>query len=85
MSVPREMPTPDLLIIAANARSLIANRGDLIREIRESGRKVEAAVPEADFLEEVHGLGIPVHKIRLRRPKGFRLRPSVVILSEAQA
>lgn len=57
----------DLLIVAANARSLIANRGDLIAEAVASRKPVEAAVPEADFLEEVEGLGIPIHKVKLSR------------------
>lgn len=58
---------PDLLIIAANARSLIANRGDLIAEARSRGRSVEAAVPSADYLEEVENLGIPIHRVQLSR------------------
>jgi len=57
----------DLLIIAANARSLIANRGDLIAEVRARGNLVEAAVPEKDFLAEVEGLGIPIHTVQLSR------------------
>ena len=58
---------PDLLIIAANARSLIANRGDLISSLTSAGRRVEAAVPEADYLEEVESLGILIHKVGLVR------------------
>lgn len=57
----------NLLIVAANARSLMANRGDLIAETIKLGKTVEAAVPEADFLEEVESLGIPIHKVRLSR------------------
>jgi len=57
----------DLLIIAANARSLIANRGDLIAEAKARGNLVEAVVPEKDFLVEVEDLGIPIRKIQLSR------------------
>jgi glycosyltransferase involved in cell wall biosynthesis len=60
-------PEPDLLIIAANARSLVANRGDLIAEAKSRGSSVEAAVPDVDYLEEVENLGIPIHKVQLSR------------------
>lgn len=56
-----------LLIVAANARSLIANRGDLISAAIASGKCVEAAVPVADYLDEVRDLGIPIHKVSLSR------------------
>lgn len=57
----------DLLIVAANARSLIANRGDLIREIRRRGQTVAAAVPRKDYLPEVEELGIPIYPFDLGR------------------
>ena len=56
-----------LLIIAGNARSLSANRQDLIRAIQTKGWQVEALVPTADYLPSVEGLGIPIHKISLGR------------------
>ncbi|WP_018881384.1 glycosyltransferase family 4 protein [Thioalkalivibrio sp. ALE30] len=63
----RERGGIDLLIIAANARSLIANRGDLIREIRARGHTVAAAVPRKDYLPEVEELGIPIYPFDLGR------------------
>ncbi len=56
-----------VLFVAANARSLIANRGDLIREMQELGHKVHALIPEYDFLPEVEDLGITWDLIRLSR------------------
>ena len=58
---------PDLLIIAGNARSLVANRGRLIAELKTRGRRVAAAVPLADWRPEVEQLGIDLHPIGLRR------------------
>ncbi|PRY67367.1 glycosyltransferase family 4 protein [Halomonas ventosae] len=57
----------DVLIVAGNARSLIANRGDLIREMLERGHAVAAAVPRADYLPEVEQLGIPVIPLDMAR------------------
>lgn len=57
----------DLLIVAANARSLIANRGDFIAGAIARRRAVEAAVPTADMLDEVQDLGIPIHGVKLSR------------------
>nr|WP_198034557.1 glycosyltransferase family 4 protein [Halomonas sp. 1513] len=57
----------DLLIIAGNARSLIANRGDLVKEMQARGLVVAAAVPTADYLPEVEGLGIEIHPIEMGR------------------
>ncbi len=56
-----------ILFVAANARSLIANRGDLIREMKELGHRVHALIPEYDFLPEVEELGITYDLIRLSR------------------
>ena len=56
-----------VLFVAANARSLIANRGDLIQEMKERGHRVHALIPDYDFLPEVHDLGISFDKIRLSR------------------
>lgn len=56
-----------LLIIAGNARSLVANRRDLIRAIQEQGWTVEALVPEDDYLDDVQELGILIHIISLGR------------------
>ena len=57
----------DILFIAGNTRSLIANRGDLIREMKQAGHNVSALVPEYDFLPEIADLDIPYRKIDLSR------------------
>lgn len=56
-----------VLFIAGNARSLIANRGDLIGAMREAGHEVHALVPSYDLLPEIEGLGIPWRAVGLRR------------------
>jgi glycosyltransferase involved in cell wall biosynthesis len=58
---------PLLLIVAANARSLVANRGDLIEAAKHEGWRVVALVPEVDYLDAVDGLGIEIRRIRLAR------------------
>ena len=55
------------LIVAANARSLIANRGDLIRELQDRGIHVMATVPTRDWLPEVEKLGIGLHPVQMGR------------------
>lgn len=55
--------------VAGNARSLVANRGDLIAELKLAGVKVSAAVPSEDFLESVYRLGVDVHKFELGRSR----------------
>lgn len=57
----------DVLILAGNARSLIANRGDLIHDMRTAGLDVAAAVPTADYLREVEELGIAIYPIEMGR------------------
>ena len=57
----------DLLFIAGNARSLIANRGALIRHLLARGQRVGALVPAADYLPEVETLGIPIWQFDMRR------------------
>jgi len=57
----------DVLIIAGNARSLIANRGDLIRTMCAHGLDVAAAVPTADYLQEVEELGITIYPVEMGR------------------
>jgi glycosyltransferase involved in cell wall biosynthesis len=69
-----------VLIIAANARSLIANRGDLIAEMRERGHSVSAAVPVEDYLEEVERLGIEIHTFALHRTGLSPLRDMATVL-----
>ena len=61
------MGSVNLLVLAANARSLIANRGDLIAEAMSHENSVEAAVPRADYLDDVNDLDIPIHKVQLSR------------------
>lgn len=55
------------MILAGNARSLIANRGDLIREMCTFGLQVSAAVPTADYLPEVEELGITIYPVEMGR------------------
>lgn len=57
----------DILIVAGNARSLIANRGDLIREMLEAGLSIAAAVPTADYLSDVDELGIAIYPFEMGR------------------
>lgn len=57
----------NVLIVAGNARSLIANRGDLIEDMKLRGWSVAAAVPCADYLSEVESLGIPVYRFAMGR------------------
>lgn len=57
----------DVLIIAGNARSLIANRGNLIADMLAQGMTVAAAVPIRDYLPEVDALGIPIYPVRMAR------------------
>lgn len=57
----------DLLILAGNARSLIANRGDLVKDMQARGLVVAAAVPTADYLPEVEELGIEIFPIEMGR------------------
>lgn len=57
-----------LVFIAGNARSLIANRGDLIMQLKGLGHEINALVPAYDFLPELDGLGIPYELIDLSRP-----------------
>lgn len=56
-----------VLFLAGNTRSLIANRGDLMRAMREAGHEVHALVPEYDLLPEIEELGIPWRAVGLRR------------------
>ncbi|MCG6656331.1 glycosyltransferase family 4 protein [Halomonas campisalis] len=55
------------MIFAGNARSLIANRGDLIRDMRAAGLSVAAAVPTVDYLPEVKELGITIYPVEMGR------------------
>lgn len=57
----------DVLVVAANSRSLIANRGDLIREMLALGYRVAAVVPNADYLPETEELGIDLYPIEMAR------------------
>lgn len=61
------MSSSHILFIAGNTRSLIANRGDLIKEMKRRGHQVTALVPEYDFMPEIEQLGIPYRKISLSR------------------
>ena len=62
-----ELGEADLVFIAGNARSLIANRGDLIRELQACGIRVGALIPRADYLPAARELNIPIKLIDLRR------------------
>jgi glycosyltransferase involved in cell wall biosynthesis len=57
----------DILFIAANARSLVANRGDLIRSLVKNGLKVGALVPKYDYLDTVNSLDIAIWTYNLDR------------------
>ncbi len=57
----------DVLFLAGNARSLIANRGDLIRDLQKAGLQIAAVIPTADYLPEVNELGIDVFPIEMNR------------------
>lgn len=56
-----------VLFIAGNTRSLIANRGDLIRAMQEAGHEVHSLVPDYDLLPEIEELGIEWQTVGLRR------------------
>ncbi|MBO8228672.1 glycosyltransferase family 4 protein [Prochlorococcus marinus XMU1414] len=56
-----------ILFIAGNARSLIANRKDLIFEILKRNYEVSAAVPKEDMLSEVKDLKIKIIPFYLSR------------------
>ena len=56
-----------ILFISGNARSLIANRGDLIRAMQAEGHVVSAAVPAEDMLDSVYDLGIEIYPFKLGR------------------
>ncbi|MFQ3788193.1 glycosyltransferase family 4 protein [Halomonas sp. A29] len=57
----------DVLFIAANTRSLAVNRGALIRALQERGLSVGALVPDQEFLQEVHALGVTTWHYHLER------------------
>ncbi|MGC3873534.1 glycosyltransferase family 4 protein [Halomonas sp. GXIMD04776] len=56
-----------MLFVAGNARSLIANRGNLINEMLDQGLEVGAAVPTRDYLPEVEKLGITIFPFDMGR------------------
>lgn len=71
----------DVLIVAANSRSLIANRGDLIRDMQGRGLSVAAAVPAVDYLEETANLGVDLHIIDMFRTTTNPLRDAAYFLT----
>ncbi len=56
-----------VFFLAGNSRSLIANRSELIRDMRAAGLEVAAAVPTADYLPEVEELGITIYPVEMGR------------------
>jgi glycosyltransferase involved in cell wall biosynthesis len=56
-----------VFVCSSNARSLIANRGNLIHELTSKGIQVSAAVPVRDWLPEVADLGIEIHPVNMGR------------------
>ncbi len=56
-----------ILIISGNARSLIANRGDLIKELSTLGHHVIALIPAFDSIPEIDEMGIEYELISLDR------------------
>lgn len=61
------MQKVDVLFIAANARTLVAIRGELIRTLRNQGLVVGALVPRYEYLKEVENLGIQTWPYDLER------------------
>lgn len=57
----------DVLFIAANARSLLHNRGRLIESMQAQGLRVAALIPAYDYMEEVESLNIEIYKYDLDR------------------
>ena len=57
----------DILFVAANARSLVSNRGELIKELTGRGFNVAALVPSYDYSSEVDSLGIEITQYDLDR------------------
>lgn len=56
-----------ILVVAANVRSLVANRGDLIRSWTSMGHRVKAVVPNYDWNPSIEDLPIEWTQISLRR------------------
>lgn len=56
-----------IAIIGGNARSLVANRSDLIRELLARGHEVVALVPGYDIADHRDDIFIDYHEIPLRR------------------
>jgi glycosyltransferase involved in cell wall biosynthesis len=56
-----------VLFVAGNARSLVANRGDLIEAMLQRGHHVSAAVPSEDYLDKVERLGADIYRFNLGR------------------
>jgi len=57
----------DVLFIAANARSLLHNRGRLIQSMKAQGLSVAALVPGYDYIDDVESLNIRIEKYDLDR------------------
>lgn len=58
---------PDILFLAANARSLIANRSRLIASLQERGLRVGALVPNYEYQPEVESMGMDIWRYELNR------------------
>lgn len=71
----------DVLVVAGNSRSLIANRGDLIREMQSRGLNVSVAVPRSDYLPETEELGVDVHLVDMARTATNPLSDASYLLS----
>lgn len=57
-----------IAVVAANSRSLVSNRGHLVREWLEFGHKVSAFVPAEDLSPgDLTSLPIPITPIQLKR------------------
>ncbi|RDB44276.1 glycosyltransferase family 1 protein [Halomonas sp. DQ26W] len=67
MTINSDFEYKDVLFIAANTRSLVANRGALIRALQQRGLSVGALVPDDDFLQEVLALGVTTWRYHLDR------------------
>lgn len=63
----KEAQGADVLFIAANARSLIYNRGWLVRDMCKRGLRVAALVPCYEYISDAEDLGIPIILYDLNR------------------
>lgn len=76
--------TETILVVAGNVRSLVANRGDLIRSWQARGHKIKVVVPSYDFNHAIESLPVDWRTISLRRA-GLNPVADLKALSEIRA